>query len=356
MFLSVVVATYNRAETIKVTLRKLAEQTLSTSSYEVIVVDDGSPDNTKDVVTAAIPHLPYELRFYRHENRGPGATENRGILEAKGDVILLIADDIHLEPTALEAHFRIHEEHPETTYAALGQVLQSQDMPQTVFQKNWDPFKYFELKGVPTQLPYWKFWACQISLKRVFLLENGLFREHKGAAHEDVELGYRLCQKGLRIFYHPEAMALHYHPENLQAAIRRAYERGKYWLVIEENVPDPQIWVKYHILNWRTLSYHLETFRNLSTSSLPLEDRNFAWLITRQIIRWIAFNRLTVPAWIALLNGAERSVFLSSLVNGYMYRGVTSWYFIKGCRDGATRKGPTAAPRATATSSQHSSN
>lgn len=355
MLLSVVVATYARASTLEVTLAKLAQQTLPPSEYEVIVVDDGSPDNTAQVVPALIPKMPYELRFFTHTNRGPGATENRGIMEAKGSLILLIADDIFLEPTALEAHIRAHQQHPEREYAALGQVLQSPDLPNTVFQNNWDPFKYFELGGACVELPYWKFWACQISLKRDFMLENGLFREHKGAAHEDVELGYRLCKKGLRIFYHPEAMARHYHPETLASSIRRAYERGKHWNFIEEHVPDPQIWVKYHILNGRTLKYHYQTYRNLSKSSLPPEDRNPVWLVARQIIRWIAFNRFTVPGWTALLNSAEHNKLAASLVHPYLYRGVVSWHFIKGCREAAQRRGrdsyakPTGEPTASAT-------
>lgn len=336
MYLSVVVATWNRAETLKVTLRRLAAQTLPASEYEVIVVDDGSPDNTAEVVTAMIPHSPHPLRFLRHENRGPGATENRGILEAKGDLILLIADDIHLEPDALEAHVKAHREHPEPTYAALGLVLQSPDLPKTTFLNNWDPFKYWELENVRTQLPYWKFWACQISLKRAFMLEHGMFREHKGAAHEDVELGYRLCAKGLTIFFHPEAKAWHYHVETLAASIRRAYERGKHWRFIEQHVPDPQIWVKYHILNWRTLKYHVQTYRNLSASSLPPEDRNWVWLVLRQILRSTVFNRLTVPFWIGLLERAEHNRLLAKIVNPYMYRGVVSWHFIKGCADFAT--------------------
>src|SRR5262252_4727773 len=98
MVLSVVVATYNRQDTLVVTLERLAAQTLPVTDFEVIVVDDGSPDRTAAAVTAMIPRMPYSLRFYTHANRGPGATENRGVHEAFGDIVLLIADDIQLEP------------------------------------------------------------------------------------------------------------------------------------------------------------------------------------------------------------------------------------------------------------------
>ena len=345
MLLSVVVATYNRADTLRITLERLARQTLQPANYEVIVVDDGSPDNTAGMVAGLIAAMPYELRFLRHENRGPGATENRGVLDARGELILLIADDIHLAPDALQKHLEIHTQRPEPWYAALGCVVQSPDLPQTMFQRLWDPFKYYELKGT-VELPYWKFWACQISLKRQFMIDNGMFREHKGAAHEDVELGYRLCKKGLRIFYHPECLGWHYHPETLEASIRRAFERGRHWNFIEENVPDPQIWVKYHILNWKTIRYHVQTFRNLSACALPAEDRNLAWLLFRQAVRWIVFNRLTIPAWIAFFKFAEKHPFAEKCLSPYMLRGVVFWYFIDGCRHSSIRTRQKGAPDA----------
>ena len=352
MVLSVVVATFNRRETLKVTLRKLAAQTCAPSDYEVVVIDDGSTDGTGQMVQALIPEVPYSLRYLFHENRGPGATQNRGIQEARGEIVLLIADDIHAEPDVLEMHLRFHRDRPEPHFAALGRVLQSPDLPATVFQKNWDPFKYYELKG-HQELPYWKFWACHISVKRDFLLGAGLFREHKGAAHEDVELGYRLSLHGLRILYCPEALAYHCHAETLQAAIRRAYERGVHWRFVAENIPDPQIWVKYHILNFRTLKYHYRTFRNISRTLLPPEDRFLPWLVFRQGVRCIVFNGLTVRHfWLKVLAGAEHNRTLAACMHPYFYRGTVFYHFTKGCRDQAVaqareaRRGPAGQPHA----------
>jgi glycosyltransferase involved in cell wall biosynthesis len=336
--ISVIVATYKRKETLRLTLTRLGEQTYSADSYEVIVVDDGSDDGTGEMVESVASAVPYALRYLYHQNKGPGATQNRGILEARGEVIVLLADDVHADPGLLEHHARFHQAHPELSIAALGSVFQSPELPQTVFQRKWDPFRYFELKG-KKELPYWKFWACNISAKRAFLLENGLFRELKGAAHEDVELGYRLSRKGLRILYHPRALAYHYHVETLQTAAKRGYERGCNWAFIEENVPDPQIYVKYHILNLRTLKYHYLTFKNLSKSSLPLSDRILPWLLFKQAVRAIVFNRLTVPGlWMRLLSKSENSRVLAALLPRYCYRGTVFYYFVKGCRDQAAAR------------------
>ncbi len=337
MKLSVVVATYNRCEVLRKTLACLANQTLPADQYEVIVVDDGSPDQTGTMVYDTIGKTPYGLRYFSHSNRGPGASENKGIRESRAPLVLLIADDIHPTPTMLASHVSFHQSNPDVHVAALGKVLQSAELPSTVFQDKWDPFKYYELDGL-AELPYWKFWACNISLKREFLLTHGLFQELKGAAHEDVELGYRLSRKGLRIFYNSQALAYHYHVETLDSAVRRAYERGLNWRFIEENVPDPQIYVKYHILNWRTLPQHIATFKDLSHTVLPREDRNLPWLLFRQVIRWSVFNRLTIPLWLRLLAYTEDSPLIARLTHPYMYRGTVFYHFLKGAREQARKQ------------------
>lgn len=335
--LSVVVATYNRCDTLKVTLERLAVQTYPASRFEVIVVDDGSPDGTGPMVESLVSRVPYRLRYYSHSNRGPGASQNRGIQEAAGDLILLMADDIQPTPTMLERHVQCHERHPEACIAVLGRVLQSPELPRTVFLRNWDPFKFRKLRR-EMELPYWKFWACNISVSRSFLLEHGLYRERKGAAHEDVELGYRLSRRGLRIFYTPDALAHHYHIETLESACARAYERGLNWWFVEEHIPDPQIHVGYHVLTLHTLKYYYQTFRRLSESSLPIGDRILPWLLLKQAARAIVFNRVSVPYfWIPVLRQTETNPLLAALVNPYMARGAIFYHFAKGCRDSQGR-------------------
>jgi glycosyltransferase involved in cell wall biosynthesis len=70
--ISVVMATFNRAETLKETIRHLAEQDLDPASHEVIVIDDGSRDNTREVVEAWMRDAPFRLRYLNHSNHGPG--------------------------------------------------------------------------------------------------------------------------------------------------------------------------------------------------------------------------------------------------------------------------------------------
>lgn len=335
--LSVVMATYNRADTLVDTLAHLEAQDLPAEDFEVILVDDGSSDHTAAVAAAAAGRVRFRLTYLSHPNRGPGYTENRGILAAKGHVCMLMADDIFLAPQALSAHLAVHREHPEQEVAVLGQVLQSPALDQSLFLRTWDPFR-FRCLGDLAELPYYYFWACNISFKTDFMRRHGMFREAMGragaAAHEDVELGYRLHRHGLRIVYSRAALGHHYHLETLEGAMRRAYQRGLNWGEFHERVPVPEIVVRYHVCSWRTLADHWRALTGPGRQHLLGADRSAVLLALRYLLRGTLFNRVLVGAfWVPLLAAAERSSLLARLISPDIYRGVISHRFFRGCAD-----------------------
>ncbi len=338
--ISVVVATYNRSRTLSVTLRHLAEQTLDPSRFEVIVVDDGSPDDTEDVIRKLAGTFPFRLTYARHDNRGPGYTQNRGILMSRAPIVSLIADDIFLSPRALEEFLQTHREHPEANVAVLGNVSQSPDLRgHSLFLEKWDPFKFRYLSG-RRELPYYMFWACNISVKKEFLLRHGLYRENMGkagpAAHEDVELGYRLWKKGMKILYNEKALGYHYHVESFENVMRRAYMRGLNWWEFRGYVDDPAITVRYHVISLDMLGDYLAAFRR--RDNLMGADRNPLTLAARLMLRPLVFNRLTVKLlWIPLLELAERRPILRPLADPQVYRGVVSHHFFRGVAEGKNR-------------------
>jgi len=99
---SIVVCTYNRAESLKDTLAALARlQAPSERTWEVIVVDNNSRDHTKQVVEAAQQDWP-RLRYAFESAQGLSHARNCGIAEATGEVILFTDDDVLPEPDWLE--------------------------------------------------------------------------------------------------------------------------------------------------------------------------------------------------------------------------------------------------------------
>lgn len=334
MKISVIVTTFNRCDIVSETLRRISRQTIPADDYEVILADDGSSDGTVAMVREMAFSLPFRLRIVTHPNRGPGYTQNQGIRAASAQLVLLLADDIHLQPNALAAHLAAHEAYPSPNVAVLGKVVQSPLLPRTVFMRNWDLFGFSDFDG-QRELGPDRFWTCSISCKKVFLLENGMFIEHKGkggaASHEDVELGYRLRRKGLRIIYQPEALGHHLHPETMEGACRRAYERGINWRAFRRMVDCDEVSVLYHVLNRETIKDYLSCCRRLP---LPQRLLKFGMFGMKKMARGLLFNRFSVPfIWRPALAAAETNTTIASLVRPWMYRQTAAHYFFRGVKD-----------------------
>jgi len=306
--ISVIIATFNRCGVLRRTIEKFSAQDIGGRDYEIIVVDDGSSDDTPEMVRAMIGSTSCALKYLSHENRGPGFTQNRGIREARGRLVLLVADDIWSCAGMLAQHLMMHDEYPGVQFAVLGNVIQSPALPPTVMHKHWDPFQYKRFDG-KTELDGIHFLACNISVKRQFLVEKGMFRERKGAAHEDIELGYRLRQGGLRIVFSEDALGHHHHAETLTRACQRAYERGLNFDMLTDNIPASFILPLYHICS-------------------PEAGVNaFVRMLPRELVRRFLFNKWTVPhVWTPVLQRAETSRLASILACGMSYRGTIHYH------------------------------
>ena len=256
--------------------------------------------------------------------------------------MLLIADDIHPMPQLLQVHYEAHSRHPRTSVAVAGKVTQSPDLPGTVFLKNWDPFGYRKL-GQVDELSYLNFWAANVSFKKAFVITHGLFIERRAAAHEDTELGWRLWREGgMKLLYRDDALAHHYHVENIDSAIRRWYERGLHFDVLADVVDDPALYVRTHLVTRKTLPLFFRK-RAAFVGQVVTEDQNFTWFFMREGLRWCVFNRFTIPLITSIIRLAETNRVAAVVVTPQLLRGTVSYFFRRGVRDLRRRR---AAPGA----------
>jgi hypothetical protein len=188
------------------------------------------------------------------------------------------------------------------------------------------------------------FWACNISFKRGFMLDRGMFRAQRGragaAAHEDAELGYRLHRHGLRILYSETALGYHHHVDTLEGTMRRAYQRGLNWDEFRALVPEPEIAVRYHVFRRDTMRDHLRALRPRHRRHLFAADKSPLMPI-KYLLRSIIFNGPAVRHfWLPVLAQAERRPILARRMHRIFYRGVIAHEFTRGCRDGNRLYGP----------------
>lgn len=97
MKFSVIIATYNRAEELVKTLDSL-KNLESTGPWEVIIVDNNSADNTRDVVQQQIDSFPVPLRYVMEKEQGRSAALNAGIRVSQGEILAITDDDVRVDP------------------------------------------------------------------------------------------------------------------------------------------------------------------------------------------------------------------------------------------------------------------
>jgi len=228
-FISVIIPTYNRKKILVKCLKALFNQDYPKSLYEIIIIDDGSVDSTKTEVKKLYQFSPVSLIYLKQSNKGPAAARNYGIARAKGKIILIMGDDIIATPHLLKEHDKIHQLYPMENIAVIGYVTWSPDIKITPFMywlENGGPqFRYYKLTP-NTFTDYKYFYTSNISLKKILFNKEQFNELFPYAAYEDIELGYRLHQRGLKIFYNPKAKAFHWHKINLKSYTKRNFQVG----------------------------------------------------------------------------------------------------------------------------------
>lgn len=116
MKISIIIATYNRHDLLKNCLNSILKQTFT--DFEVIVVDDGSTDNTEDFFKKE--YVDERIRYFKfEENRGQSAARNKGIDESRGELLIIWDSDDELYPDALKELIDVynHKNEPDLIYA-----------------------------------------------------------------------------------------------------------------------------------------------------------------------------------------------------------------------------------------------
>jgi len=239
MKLTVVIPTYNRSDLLVQTVRKfLHEQTAAADTYEIVVVDDGSTDDTPQAI-AAIGAPESRLRYLRQGNKGPGAARNFGMREAKGEVILFTGDDCIPDRDLIEEHLKARDRYGDV--AVVGHIAWHPDLeltPLMLFLDEGAQFGFTQITD-PENVTYWTFYTANCSVHRHWLEEVGGFDEtFRYAAYEDIEVAYRMTQRGMRLVYHHPALTYHYHAPTLEGHIMRMRLCGRAAVLVWRKHPE----------------------------------------------------------------------------------------------------------------------
>lgn len=223
--LTIVIPTYNRKVLLGRAIQAYLAQSAPEAIQEILIVDDGSTDDTAAMVAAIAPQAPFPIRYLKQANKGPAAARNLGIREARSSIILFTDSDIVPGRELVAQHFSWHQQHSEPTVAVLGYVTWPSEPKPTPFMRWYGEHRLFAFgmfrhgQEVRTADLY----TCNVSLKTDFLRSYGQFdEEFKTAACEDIELGYRLGKSGLKLLYNSQAIGYHHQFLSFADASRKA--------------------------------------------------------------------------------------------------------------------------------------
>ncbi|AFY46133.1 putative glycosyltransferase [Nostoc sp. PCC 7524] len=288
VFISVVIPTYNRQPILEKCLRALEVQQISNSSwvtdYEVVLVDDGSTDGTLDWLAAHKDEFPH-VRWFEQDHAGPAAARNLGVKQALGDIIIFIDSDLVVLENFLQAHVDALIEGKEKLgsdrFFTYGAVINTCNFDNPTAE----PYKITDFSAA--------FFATgNVAIPKHWLETAGLFdTSFQLYGWEDLELGVRLKNLGLKLIKCPAAVGYHWHPpfnlEQIPNLIDKEIQRGRMGVLFYQKHPTWEVkmmiqmtWLHRLLwgilslngaLNERTMTPLLQWLINLGKPQLALE-------------------------------------------------------------------------------------
>ncbi len=198
-YVSVVVPAFNASKWIETFMVGLSTLSKSVFNYEIIIVDDGSTDNTAELIHQQIKaHQLSDVLCHTQANAGPAGARNQGVRLAQGEIVVFLDCDCVVEPDWLNnliAPF-LTDTNDQKLIGVEGKTI-ADDAPKT-------PLDHY------VENPNGGFyWTCNIAFKRQTLLDIGGFDEgFPWPSGEDIDLAHRIQQHGT-IAFAPTAVVRH---------------------------------------------------------------------------------------------------------------------------------------------------
>ena len=204
--ISIVIPTYNRADLLKQCLESILIQDYSASKYQLIIVNDGSTDDTEKNVDHIRSARDNEILYIRQENLGHSVARRKGFLAAQGDIIVSLDDDCIPWAGWLEAIDKFFKDNVDIAICC-GMVLNATDTEISWAQHIIDYSLWVGKKNkkgirlVPTG---------NTAYRREVIAEGILRDDGKEFGYRDIMFNYDIIKKGNTAAYNPSMKVTHH--------------------------------------------------------------------------------------------------------------------------------------------------
>lgn len=216
---TVQLCTFNRAALLERVLDACFEQSAPSDAYEVVLVNDGSSDDTPGVIERAQARATCAFHVVNQKNSGLAKGRNAGIARASGERIIFIDDDVLPLPNFVEEHLRSHREHPLAIVRGGAINVESfDDLPPPVWRAKDYSANFF--------------WTTNVSVPLATIRAIGGFNEtFSEYGWEDIDVGLRLRFGGVKAVFNKRALVYHWKPRprsgNVEKMVRQARAQAR---------------------------------------------------------------------------------------------------------------------------------
>ncbi len=255
MYISIVIPTYNRLPILQKCLLALEKQQFNhelISQYEIVLIDDGSTDETLTWIAENQSQLTH-VKIFQQDHQGAAAARNLGIKKAEGDTIIFIDSDLVVTENFLQAHSNALVRGREKLGSDLAEGEALRDLAEGEALRD-RLFTYGAVINTcnfdnPTSEPYKitdssaaYFATGNVAISKYWLEKAGMFdTQFQLYGWEDLELGVRLKKFGLKLIKCPEAVGYHWHPpfnlEQIPNLIDKEIQRGRMGVIFYQKHP-----------------------------------------------------------------------------------------------------------------------
>jgi len=315
---SIVIPSFNGRETIKYCLHEVAKQDLSSHRFEVLIIDDGSSDNTNEIINEFVSEneIKFNLKYYylpRKKKRHPGdfsfragLVRNFGATKAQGKHLLFLDADILLPPSYLKTILKLSQ-HYDVIQPGRLNFTKTNIHPNYQSIKNYG-YKYHPDGGFLKVLEErswesldckWKYICtyCLFLARKSFDSSGGFRTSFCSYGFEDTDLGYQLQNMGDN-FYYLDMPVYHFEPQKSKSEYGNSFFKKRrlmyhsaqtfYFSYLDERI--------YQELRWLWGA-------NPFTGRTPA----FNWLIDKLCILLITLGRPKRQVYTALLQRVRKS-------------------------------------------------
>ncbi|MBF2054649.1 MAG: glycosyltransferase [Candidatus Sericytochromatia bacterium] len=309
--LSVIIPTYNRARNLAYCLESLTWQDFK--DFEVLICDDGSSDNTREVVDSFRGRLNLRYRWQPDQGFRAAEARNMGLRMARGKVIVFLDSDLIVPKTFLSAHWQAIQETPQAlinsyVYRMLEPIDDDLGLPPEEYIPKHrkilkidgrDRYQLFEREGLIEESYFLDSNALSVTRELITQL-GGFDADFVGWGHEDTELGYRIARHGIPMrlikagteayhLYHAVSETKEEERRDNWGRLTEKYGIGNWYLPLWELPVEGQVHCSYHgSPPPQGLSTSLSAAWILRTGhEVPLDSHHYQLIVDKGVLKEI---------------------------------------------------------------------